>query len=317
MVADQFRQARADLHRLGIAVSLLAAACGPSLSSGNATDSSGPSTTLTSVSATSGLTTASASPSSDPEMSSTISSSEHTGNSDKTSTSGGGCSFISCQDPDCDPFMQNCPEGQKCVPYSVEGGASYDAVRCVEVTGERRPGEPCTASGTGLTGFDDCIKGAICFDLDQDNHGYCISQCTGSYEVPVCPDNVKCVSAAEQALNLCFPPCDPLQQDCPRDELCVPIATRFICALDGSAEDGQVNDPCGSPNACDKGLFCHDSVSASAACDPVSSGCCQPFCKFPDATCPNPDQKCMQWFNPALFPPNDPQLEIGVCAILE
>ena len=69
-------------------------------------------------------------------------------------------------------------------------------------------------------------------------------------------------------------------------------------------------------NECDEWLNCIDAVQASAVCDPQSgSGCCQPFCKSPDALCPNPDQVCLQYFDPADVPPGDPWLEIGLCAL--
>jgi hypothetical protein len=44
-------------------------------------------------------------------------------------------------------------------------------------------------------------------------------------------------------------------------------------------------------------------------------GCCTPFCEFPDGACPNPDQQCVQWFDPMMLPEGDPQLDIGFCGV--
>ena len=80
---------------------------------------------------------------------------------------------------------------------------------------------------------------------------------------------------------------------------------------------GKANDPCELANSCAKGLVCINAATASSACMQGSQGCCQPFCEFMmgmDGDCPNPDQKCVQWFDPML--PIPPGLEdVGVCAI--
>ncbi len=56
----------------------------------------------------------------------------------------------------CDLFQQNCPEGEKCASYAEGGGIVWNATKCVPVTGDAGPGEPCTAVGGGISGFDDC-----------------------------------------------------------------------------------------------------------------------------------------------------------------
>jgi len=42
----------------------------------------------------------------------------------------------------CDPFLQGCPEGEKCVAYASTGG-NWDANKCVPVFGDAGPGESC------------------------------------------------------------------------------------------------------------------------------------------------------------------------------
>jgi len=216
----------------------------------------------------------------------------------------------------CDIWAQDCPPGQKCAAWADGGGGAWNSTRCVEITGDAAPGEPCSSTGGGLSGKDDCAFGAMCWDIDQNNHGTCIALCTGTESSPLCPPSSRCGISSDGVLNLCYPTCEPLLQDCPGDDLCIPNpdGTSFTCVLDASGDEGQTNDPCELDNACDKGLICLDTTLASIACDPGSTGCCTPFCTFPDSPCPNPDQQCVQFFDPMTVPPG--YESVGVCAIL-
>src|SRR5262245_29604034 len=42
---------------------------------------------------------------------------------------------------ECDPWAQDCPEGEKCVAYGSTGG-NWDANKCVLVTGDGQQGDP-------------------------------------------------------------------------------------------------------------------------------------------------------------------------------
>jgi hypothetical protein len=212
----------------------------------------------------------------------------------------------------CDTFAQNCPPGQKCTSWADDGGDTWNATRCVDITGDDAPTEPCTAVDGGTSGIDSCALGAMCWSVDETGHGVCVGLCSGTPEAPICPPFHYCASS--YPLNFCFVGCDPLLQDCGEDELCIPSNGSFQCAIDASGDEGQTNDPCGFANACDAGLVCLDTPSASAACEQRSTGCCQPFCKFPDAPCPNPDQQCVQWFDP-MMPIPEGYENVGVCAI--
>ena len=213
----------------------------------------------------------------------------------------------------CDIFAQDCAPGQKCAPWAEGGGSSWNATKCVDITGDGAPGEPCTAPEGGIAGIDDCALGVFCWDVDENNQGTCVAMCTGTFDAPVCPPPTQCALTGEGVLALCLPECDPLIQDCLEGDLCVPEGDGFGCALDASGDEGQVNDPCEFPNSCDKGLTCIESTAASIACDPKVIGCCQPFCEFPGSPCQNPDQECVQWFDPMQIPPGFEN--IGVCAI--
>ncbi len=214
---------------------------------------------------------------------------------------------------ECDVWAQNCPPGQKCAAWAEGGGNSWNATKCVDVMGDGLPGDPCSTIGGDVSGMDDCAFGSMCWDIDDEHHGTCRGLCTGTSAVPICPKMHVCPQSSEGVVNLCFPTCDPLLQDCPGDDLCLPYVDVFLCLLDASGDAGQVNDPCEFVNNCDKGLICLNQAAASAACQQPSQGCCQPFCKFPDAPCPNPDQQCLQWFTPPDVP--EGYENVGVCVI--
>ena len=214
----------------------------------------------------------------------------------------------------CDVWKQNCPAGQKCVPYGDGGGGTWNDTKCVDITGDGAVGDPCTAVGGGVSGIDDCALGILCWDVDERGHGTCVAMCSGSPDAPTCPPKSSCWITSDGILNLCIPVCDPLLQDCPGGDLCLPTGDDFICVEDASGDEGQTNDPCEFANACDPGLVCLNTASASAACQQDLQGCCQPFCEFPGSPCPNPDQQCLQWYDPMMpIPPGNE--DVGVCAI--
>lgn len=133
---------------------------------------------------------------------------------------------------------------------------------------------------------------------------------------PTCPNSGMCTIANEGVLNLCLPGCDPLLQDCVDDsDACYPVNEVFACAPDGSGEEGQANDSCAFINVCDPGRMCAEPALVGAGCPADWTGCCTPFCAFPGGACPNPDQSCVQFFDPMMLPGNDPLLDIGFCGI--
>src|SRR5690606_22322482 len=74
--------------------------------------------------------------------------------------------FFLCAD-DCDMFLQNCPTGQKCVPYSSYGSGFPTERKCVDIGGDQQPGEPCESDGLASMN-DDCALGGFCWGSAPD-----------------------------------------------------------------------------------------------------------------------------------------------------
>jgi hypothetical protein len=243
-------------------------------------------------------------------------------------TAGDTCTFIGCTsggDTDtpgeCDVFAQDCPDGEKCSAYADDGGTSWNNTKCVPVMeNPKQPGDVCTVEGNGVSGIDDCDKGAMCWDTDAENMGICVALCKGTAEAAFCEEPEKvCAIANEGTLNLCLDGCDPLAQDCDPSDVCIgsPSNDGFLCVLDASGEEGQQHDPCMFANSCDPGLLCLNSTAANE-CDPMSSGCCQPFCDLdepdPDMTnCGGAGQICNPYFEEGTAPPGSEN--VGYCAL--
>jgi hypothetical protein len=217
----------------------------------------------------------------------------------------------------CDTWAQDCPEGQKCALYSGNGGSALNSTKCVPVMpGADGAGEPCTAEGNGLSGVDSCAKGHICWNVDYDTGiGTCVEQCSGEPRDPICNHPwTTCTIAAGGILALCLPGCDPLTQDCPGGDLCLPkpMGDGFVCVLDASGDGGQLFDPCEYSNACDPGLLCAKPALA-VECDPMAAGCCLPFCDLSSPTCTAEGAECVPWYGPGRAPPL--LGDVGLCAL--
>jgi hypothetical protein len=242
---------------------------------------------------------------------------------DEESSGGPDCSFV-CPTDDptgvfqCDMFAQDCPAGEKCMPWANDGGNSWNATRCSPIAeNPAQPGDECSVEGSGVSGIDDCDLGSMCWDVDPEtNTGVCQAMCTGDASNPLCEDPATaCVNVNDGAIVLCLPSCDPLLQDCPAGQACYGINDVFTCVPDASGEMGTFGDPCEYINVCDPGLFCANA-EAVPNCN-GSLGCCSEFCDLDDAAgdgqCSGAagGQVCVPWSdNPS------PGLEdVGACVI--
>ena len=238
--------------------------------------------------------------------------------SDSATVGGTTCNFVCPEDEEtdgpgeCDVFAQDCPDDQKCAAFANDGGNSWNSTKCVPISGTKVPGDPCAAEGGGVSGLDDCEKGSMCWDLDGESKGLCVALCTGSQAQPECGDpTTACAVVNDGVLNLCLDRCDPLVQDCPGDDLCLPIDDAYVCVLDASGEAGAAFAPCEFDNACDRGLLCL-TPAAATECDQNAKGCCLPFCAISEEVmCPGEGQSCLP-----VFTPQPPGLEdVGLCSL--
>jgi hypothetical protein len=213
---------------------------------------------------------------------------------------------------ECDMFLQDCPPGEKCMPWANDGGEVWNATRCSPVADDPAGvGEPCMVEGSGTSGIDSCDYGAMCWDVDPEtNEGTCVPFCMGEETNPTCPEGSVCAISNEGVLILCLPTCDPLLQSCPDGQACVPWSDTFICVPHESEGAGGPGDPCEFVDACEPGLVCMTELVP----DCMAAGCCTALCDLTDPMPPClPEHVCMPWFEPGTAPPG---LEnVGVCAL--
>lgn len=219
---------------------------------------------------------------------------------------------------ECDLWAQDCPAGDKCMPWADQGGDVWNATRCTPIDPDSgQPGDACTVEDSGTSGIDTCDIGAMCWDVDPETlEGTCAAMCEGSPLNPICEDpDTACILANGGVLNVCLALCDPLLQPCPEGQACYPIPTGFVCGPDVSHELGGYADACAFVNGCDPGLFCAASGFIPGC---RANNCCTPFCDLeePDASamCPGSadGQECVPYF-PSEPPPG--YETVGACAI--
>ena len=238
-----------------------------------------------------------------------------TGGSEETSatgqvptTSAGG------EAAECDLWLQDCADGSKCGPYDADNDGIHDSARCVPVDAmPGQAGDDCTIDGPVASGADDCDLGLLCWNLDEQNHGSCLTMCSGSKDAPLCPDALICDISNGGVLLLCLQACDPLTPSCPMGQICLPGQGVFICDVDASGDMGAYGDDCAFVNVCDTGLFCAPSQSVPG-CE--TAGCCSEYCDLKlggDACSGAPQQECVPFFDAGKAPPG--YEDVGVCSI--
>lgn len=133
---------------------------------------------------------------------------------------------------ECDVFAQDCPKGEKCMPWGMDD-VNWDAARCSPLDPNALDvGDECTQEGPPTSGIDNCGVTDICWNVDTEtNLGECFSLCEGTSRSPVCEvPGTSCVFLYEGVLPLCAVECDPMMPVCPDGEQCVAVAEAFLCA---------------------------------------------------------------------------------------
>jgi hypothetical protein len=204
----------------------------------------------------------------------------------------------------CDEFAQDCPEGEKCVPFHIDD-CSFQ--RCETITGDKLAGEPCSV---GEMGGDDCGVDSWCYPgtFNLEAPAVCIPFCQGTPDESSCPEPTEvCVyDFVEYHGPLgCRPICDPLMPEgCNAVERCTLShdgQSDFACVLGGAVADGEV---CDHHQQCDSGLCVLDESLLECA----GESCCSPWC---DLMAPN----CAMGLECVPVEVDDPNSTVGVCAL--
>jgi hypothetical protein len=209
---------------------------------------------------------------------------------------------------ECDIFMQNCPLGEKCVPYAANGG-SWDADKCVPVLGNGMVGEACMYGGI-VEATDDCDETSACWDVMDVNGeaiGTCAAFCMGTSDAPICPVGTSCLQGND-SLAFCVEGCNPLTQECPNGEACFWATDAFNCIF--TTEDVPTGQPCGYINDCAEGNSC---ITGSLVPNCLGAACCASFCDLDCGLglCPQPGTECVPFFENGQAPIGS--ADIGVC----
>ncbi|MBC8069559.1 MAG: hypothetical protein IAG13_14575 [Deltaproteobacteria bacterium] len=222
-------------------------------------------------------------------------------------------------------WKDECGEGQKCEPYSVEDDQIPDEIRCCPAVDDPDlVGEQCQALEYNGSCLDTCERGAFCVLDDPDTlSGQCRPYCNPSGND--CPPDETCKSFFEllgdvPTVPLCMEQCDPLVQDCDVPNwLCIPDSpttagqSGFICVSPPPGDPVGVLEPCALANQCEAGLVC---VTGDRVPECNFISCCTSYCSLAegDAGCQavHPELRCVDWMAP------DPTwVDVGVCALPE
>lgn len=231
-----------------------------------------------------------------------------------TGQGGGECSF----------FEQDCRDGEKCVPWSELPDLVPDEIRCCPIAEPTvEAGDICTVTGYLGSCIDNCAVGSMCFDFDGDGEGVCQKMCSGTAEVPECPNADDECFIYYSGVPLCFRTCDPLVQDCPADKGCYPDAiaeggTGFLCMP--TIGDSQLGDYCWLLSACNPGMLCATpDLLPNCFGDADDAGCCTDICdvtEVPDScTSIHPDLECVAWYYQGAEPPSADLQDVGACVL--
>lgn len=206
----------------------------------------------------------------------------------------------------CDPWLQDCPEGEKCAAYNA-GSDTWNANKCVALKGSAQTGDPCTYDGADF-GTDDCDVGYMCYYTNEESVGICVPMCTGTPDNPLCEEQFNCSVSNDGSLLLCLYACDPLLQDCSQEGAgCFWDGAQFNC---DPAGDIPTNEPCGYINDCLPGHLCLDSAALPAC---AGAACCSTWCDLTEPQCLTPNTECISFYDEGTAPPG---LEsTGICAL--
>jgi hypothetical protein len=202
----------------------------------------------------------------------------------------------------CDLSMQNCPDGQKCVPEMIAGSVPGSGV--CSANGTVAEGAACVLDTTNPNAWvDNCVAGTLCDNDGPDNAFTCRK---------ICASDDSCTTPGEQCADLfttqwgfCLASCTPYGSDCPAGNNCgvafndvsttpTNVTGFFVCKAPGA---GTLFAPCtGLDTDCGPDLVCDgvrlrctpicDSAHACPDAPPTDDGgagvACHVFTNFSD-----------------------------------
>ncbi len=283
-------------------------------------------TTVAADSSTSGSGSATSTTGQPPATGTTFASStSSSGTGDETDSSfltrpdGGGCPLMATPGGyrslciECDIAAQDCPPGEKCVPWANDGGELWNASRCSPIPEDPAGlGEPCVAEKSPVSGFDDCELGALCFGVDPRTlQGICTALCSGEVAGSCAADEV-CAVGNYFEPHVCLPRCDPFDPaTCAADETCRDIGEEVVCVPTVTLPQGLWCGALEQYCAVDQACMWADLL---ASCDDPQ--CCRPWC---DLTAPDPDLPCAavpgEVCRPFFDMPPAGYEHVGVCGL--
>ncbi|WP_096332251.1 hypothetical protein [Nannocystis exedens] len=218
----------------------------------------------------------------------------------------------------CDPWFQDCPRGEKCVPEDESGQGDWNETTCIPLDPDPdAPGEPCTVDPKPTHIVDSCELDAICLGVDPETlTGTCVPRCQGWADAPECPAGTACVISHEGVLIPCLPTCDPLGPPCPGGQACqlnFSDPDNFVCLETDPDALAPLFAPCAGPLDCGPGLACMDAALAGE-CDPQQSDrCCLALCDLAAPSCPGLMQECLPFWS--TDPPPSEWADLGLCRL--
>ncbi|MEM7151631.1 MAG: hypothetical protein AAF799_02270 [Myxococcota bacterium] len=236
------------------------------------------------------------------------------------------CPFI-C-DPDggpppieCSVVDQDCPAGQKCVWAELRPGfGRRNWSRCIEVTGDREPFEPCSLpNGIGFEITDDCGPESYCLEVyGTADHGFCAPFVGDDYGCDAYPGTDLAVENGSDFPAACLHyECQPLvPSTCPDGMQCTFYPAWLYGSMKCWSVPPETDLPVGAE--CDFGQCGEGKLCAPADWLPDCSGerCCTEWCDLQAPECATPGTTCE--FFPVWNYQDDPEFDwLGACLLPE
>lgn len=175
--------------------------------------------------------------------------------------------------PVCDPFAQDCPDGQRCHMVFDNGWGE----RCIPMPAEPTGlDEVCAQAIGGVRGNDSCAPRTLCafwgLPRSTPQERRCRALCQRNDECG--PDEACLLLGGDTRTGGCVPKCDPVANDCQEGTRCIVLRataegeSATLCALPG---DGAIGDACRVDGDCAEG-----TCQAGSA---VGESRCRAFCR--------------------------------------